>query len=88
MILNNLILSIAEDMVQIKKSTLIDIQVHLQHVHDMIEFLQLESQLQRDELQYKSDVSKYFIHTDEDKDVDSKSLIQPTSSVEMVHDPV
>lgn len=99
-ILNNLILPSAGDMVNINKTTLADIQVHLQHAHEMIEFLQLESQLQRDGLQQKSDVSKYFIHTDEDKDVaskslnninivvDSKSPIQPTSSVEEVPDPV
>lgn len=48
-ILNKLILSLASDMVNINKKTIVDIQVHLQHAHEMIEFLQLESQLQRDE---------------------------------------
>jgi len=86
-ILNNLILSSVGDMVNINKTTIDNIQVHLQHAHEMIEFLQLESQLQRDELQQKSDVSKSFIHTYEDKFVDSKSLIQPTSSVEVVPNP-
>lgn len=52
----------------------------------MIECIQLQSQLQRDELQQKSDVSKSFIYTDEGKDVDSKSLIQPTSSIKVVPD--
>lgn len=50
-ILNNLILSTVEDMVKINKATLVDIQMHLQQAHDTNEFLQLESQLQRDELQ-------------------------------------
>ena len=75
-------------MVQISKATLADIHVHLQHAHEMIEFLQLESQLQRDKLQQKSDVSKSFIRIDEDEYFDSKSLIQPTSSVKVVPDPV
>jgi len=44
-ILHNLMLSLANDMVQISKTTLTDIQVHIQHAHEMIEFLQLESQL-------------------------------------------
>ena len=39
-------------------------------------------------MQQRSDVSKSFICTDEDKDFDSKSLIQPTSSVKVVPDPV
>lgn len=50
-ILNNLILSSMGDMVNISKTTLADIQAHHQHTHEMIEFLELESQLQRDELQ-------------------------------------
>ena len=87
-IINNLILSTAEDMVQISKATLADISMNLQQAHETIEFLQLESQLQRDELQQKSDASKSFNHTGEDKDVDSKSLIQTTSSVEVVHDQI
>lgn len=87
-LLNNLILSTAEEMVQIRKSTLVDISMNLQLAHETIEFLQLESQLERDELQQKSDVSNSFIHTNADKDVDSKSLIQPTSSVEVVPDAV
>jgi len=56
-VLNNLILLSTGDMVNISKTTLVDIQVHLQHAHEMIEFLQLESQLQRDGLQQKGDVS-------------------------------
>ncbi|MCY6524758.1 hypothetical protein, partial [Actinobacillus pleuropneumoniae] len=81
-ILNNLILSSADDMVNISKTTLVDIQVHLQHAHERIEFLQLESQLQRTELLEKSDASKSMNNTNTADD--SKSLIQPTSSVEVV----
>ena len=71
-------------MMNISKTTLADIQVHLQHGHETIEFLQLEWQLQSDELQQQSSSSKSFNHTNEYKDVDSKSFIQPTSSVEVV----
>ena len=39
-------------------------------------------------MQEKRVASKSFNHRDEDKDDDSKSLIQPTSSVEVVLDPV
>ena len=85
-ILNNLILSSASNMVNISKTTLADIQVHLQHAHEMIEFLQLEFQLQRTELLEKSDASKSLNNTNTADD--SKSLIQPTSSVEVVLDPV
>ena len=81
-ILNNLILSSVGDMVNINKTTVVDIQVHLQHAHEMIEFLQLESQLQRIELLEKSDASKSLNNTNTADD--SKSLIQPTSSVKVV----
>ena len=62
-IINNLILSSAGDMVNINKTTLADIRVHLQHAYEMIEFLQLESQLQRNELQEKRVASKSFPNT-------------------------
>ena len=74
-------------MVHINKETLSDLSWHLQQTHETIEFLQLESQLQRDELQQKSASSKSFNHTNEEG-VDSKSLIQTTSSVEVVHDQI
>ena len=60
--------------------------MHLQHAHEMIEFLQLESQIQRTELLGKGDASKSLNNTNTADD--SKSLIQPTSSVEVVPDPV
>lgn len=81
-ILNNLILSSTEDMVQINKSTLADIQVHIQHAHETIEFLQLESQLQRNELQEKRVASKSL--TNPETADHSTSFIQPASSVEIV----
>ena len=87
-ILHSLIISSDEDMVHISKETLADLSWHLQQTHETIEFLQLESQLQRDELQQKSASSKSFNHTDEDKYVDSKPLNQTTSSVEVVHDQI
>ena len=85
-IINNLMLSSAGDMVHINKTTLADIQVHIQHAHETIEFLQLESELQRNELLEKSDASKSLNNTNITDD--SKSLIQPTSSVKVVPDPV
>ena len=74
-ILHSLIISSDEDMVHVSKETLADLSWHLQQKHETIEFLQLESQLQRDELQQQSASSKSFNHANEDKDVDSKSLI-------------
>lgn len=72
-VLYNLIISTSEDMVKINKATLFDIKMHSHQAHETIEFLQLESQLQQDELQQMSDAS--FNHTYEDKNDDSKSLI-------------
>ena len=79
-VIHDLILSSAEDMVQISKETLVDISRHLQQTNEMIEFLQLESQLQRNELQEKSDASESLNHTDKY----DKPIIQTTSSVEVV----
>ena len=62
-ILHNLIISSDEDMVQVSKETLADLSRHLQQTNETIEFLQLESQLQRNELQKKSDASNYLNHT-------------------------
>ena len=81
-ILNNLILSTAEDMVQIHKTTLANIQVHIQHAHEIIEFLQLELQLQRNELQEKRVASKSL--TNPETADHSTSFIQLASSVEVV----
>ena len=53
-ILHNLILSSDEDMVQINKETLADLSRHLQQTNETIEFLQIESQLQKNELQEKN----------------------------------
>ena len=69
-------------MVYIIKTTLADIQLHLQHAHARIEFLQLESQLQRNELQEKRVASKSL--TNPETADHSTSFIQPTSSVEVV----
>lgn len=69
-------------MVHISKNTLADIQVHLQHAYETIEFLQIESQLQRIELQDKRVASKSFPGTTNHLN----SFIQLASSVEA--DPV
>jgi len=81
-ILHSLIISSDEDMVHISKDTLADLSRHLQQTHETIEFLQLESQLQRIELQEKRDTFKFLNHPD------NKSFIQPTSSVAAVPDPI
>ena len=67
-------------MVKINKETLVDISWHLQQTNEMIEYLQLELQLKRNELQEKSYASEFLNHTD--KNV--KPFIQTTSSVEVV----
>jgi len=50
-LLGNLTLSTVDNTVKINKDFLTDIHICLQDVHDTIEFLQLESQLQAAELQ-------------------------------------
>lgn len=79
-IIHNLMLSSTDDKVNISETTLFYIQVHLQHAHEMIEFLQLESQLERIELQEKHVASKSFPDTANH----SNTFIQPPSSVEVV----
>ena len=53
-LLNNLIHSTIHDMVKMRKNSIFNIQTCLQDAQDKIEFLQLKSQLQKDELQQKS----------------------------------
>ena len=57
-LLHNLIHSTVHDMVKMRKNALFNIQTCLQDAQDKIEFLQLESQLQQDELQQKSHYSE------------------------------
>ena len=81
-ILHNLIISNDEDMVHISKETLADLSWNLQQTHETIEFLQLESQLQRIELQEKSDTFKSLNRPDD------KSFIPTSLSVEFVPVPI
>ena len=53
-LLNNLIHSNVDDMIKMSRNALCNIQICLQDAHEKIEFLQLESQLQQEELQQKS----------------------------------
>ena len=89
-IIHNLIISSDEDMVHVSKETLTDLSQHLQQTPKTIEFLQLESQLQRIELQEKSDTFKSLNHPDDKylNHPNDKSFIQTTSSVEVVPDPI
>ena len=50
-LLRTLIMSTANNTVKINKASLSDIQTCLQYAQEKIEFLQLESQLQQEELQ-------------------------------------
>ena len=52
-LLNNLIHSNVDDMIKMSKDALCKIHSCLLDAHEKIEFLQLESQLQQDELQQK-----------------------------------
>jgi len=52
--LNTLILCNVDNTIQINKDTLLNIRTYLQNAQEKIEFLQLKSQLQHDELQQKS----------------------------------
>lgn len=73
---------------KINKATLVDIKRHLHYAHETIEYLQLASQLQRDELQQKCHVSEPFNTTTSNDEDDSKPLNDTTSSVEVVHEQV
>ena len=53
-LLHNLIHSNVDDMIKMIKNALCNIQICLLDAQEKIEFLQLESQLQQDELQQKS----------------------------------
>jgi len=50
-LLNTLIYSTIDGMVKVSKETLFDIKICLQNAQENIDFLQLESRLQQDELQ-------------------------------------
>ena len=50
-LLNNLMLSTIDEMVKINKTSLSNIKICLQNAHENIEFLQLETKLQQEELQ-------------------------------------
>ena len=53
-LLNNLILSTVDEMVKINKTSLSNIKICLQNAHENIEFLQLETKLQQEELKQRS----------------------------------
>ena len=53
-LLNSLIHSNVDDVIKMSKNALCNIQICLLDAQEKIEFLQLESQLQQDELQQKS----------------------------------
>ena len=52
--LKSLILSTTHDKLKVRKVSLIDIQVCLQNAQEKIDFFQLESQLQQEELKQRS----------------------------------
>ena len=73
-LLNILIHSTVDEMVKVNKETLFDIQTSLQTAHENIEFLQLETKLQQEELQqwshHSEPVSVQKIETDSHKQRD------------------
>lgn len=52
-LLYNLIHSIVDEMVKINKTSLSNIKICLQNVHENIEFFKLETKLQKEELQHR-----------------------------------
>ena len=60
-LLNTLLLSIIDNTIMVDKNNLTHIRNCIQDSQDTLEFLQLESQLQRDELQQKNQHSKLFL---------------------------
>ena len=63
--LDNLILSTMDNTIKISKDFLTDIHSCLQDVHDKIEFLRLESQLQQEELKQRSHSEPIFVQKTE-----------------------
>ena len=57
-LLSNLILSTVDEMVKINKTSLFNIKICLQNAQENIEFLQLETKLQQEELKQRSHHSK------------------------------
>ena len=49
-----MIQSTTNNIVKIRKTTIVDLKIHLHHAQETTELLQLESQLQQDELHLKS----------------------------------
>ena len=78
-LLNNLILYIVDEMVKINKTSLSDIKICLQNAHENIEFLQLETKLQHEELQQRSHhsepVSVQKIETNSHKQQDNNVIV-------------
>jgi len=60
-LLDNLILSTIDNTVKISKDFLTDIHSCLQDVHEKIDFLQLESQFQQEELKQRSHSEPVFV---------------------------
>jgi len=90
-LLSILILSIADNTIKVSKASLSDIQTCLQNAQDKIDFLQLESQLQQEELQkYSHDSELVFVqdnslfetHSHQQPEIDQ--IIKPLSGA-VVH---
>ena len=61
MLLSDLIHSSVDDVIKMSKDALCNIQICLQDAHEKIEFLQLESQLQQDELHKRITILNLFL---------------------------
>ena len=60
-LLNTLIHSTMDNTIMIDKAIVVDIQICLKNVQENIEFLQLESQLQQEELKQRSHSEPVFV---------------------------
>ena len=76
--LKTLIQSTIDNMIQISMKNLLDIGTYLKNAHEKIEFLQLESQFQQDELQQ-------IFHS---KNTHQKPTSDGISKIEVDSDPV
>ena len=77
-LLNSLIFSTIDGMVKVSNETLFNIQTFLQNAQENIEFLQLETKLQQEELQQKRHPSK-LVQNNSLFDFETGSYQQPAS---------
>ena len=79
-LLNSLIFFTIDGMVKVSKETLFNIQTCLQNAQENIEFLQLETKLQQEELKQRSHFEHVFV-----KKIETTTHQQQVNNAAVVH---